>query len=550
MAAPLIGAALKLAAKQIGKNAAASSSKGGGGMEPQTKMILAAIVIFAMIFTGAVVQGVSKLAASFIPQNPSLCDVPKVGDKGDSDPANSSSPGGGSADGSLGSNIPYPDTNTEKVVYPLANANITSGYGYRQVPAGSRDFFGTGTYFHNGLDFAHPLGTPIFAAADGIVAQSAPNNEGYGYGTVVTIHHLIGGEKYNTTYGHVLPSSLKFKVGDTVKAGDVIAGVGSEGNSTGAHLHFVVTKGIYTIQSEINKGPANNIDPVPWFASQGAQQTTGTVGTGGTGPSSADTLAKKCEKMEVSDGTIRAWGGHSNGAIPESEMKTLSFNSAFKLEKEAATNLEALNIKYKAKFGTDIPVASAYKDSTDQGRFKNQIAGWAKSVELSPAVTFASEEYKWLSSNGMSNGWMNPLVNRQNGSSPLANRWVFVGVPSNNGGDLPANINEYQKYAGERLQSVGISSPGELSCLIKLWERESNWRVDAINPAFSPRQPATPEYQAYGIVQAAPGSKMASAGADWVTNPKTQINWGIGYIQERYVTPCGAWNHSEAVNWY
>ena len=52
------------------------------------------------------------------------------------------------------------------------------------------------------------------------------------------------------------------------------------------------------------------------------------------------------------------------------------------------------------------------------------------------------------------------------------------------------------------------------------------------------------------IPQALPGSKMASAGADWRTNPITQINWGIGYIKGRYGTPCSAWAHSNAVGWY
>jgi len=55
---------------------------------------------------------------------------------------------------------------------------------------------------------------------------------------------------------------------------------------------------------------------------------------------------------------------------------------------------------------------------------------------------------------------------------------------------------------------------------------------------------------AYGIPQALPGSKMASAGADWATNPATQITWGLGYITGRYGTPCGAWNHSQATGWY
>lgn len=78
------------------------------------------------------------------------------------------------------------------------------------------------------------------------------------------------------------------------------------------------------------------------------------------------------------------------------------------------------------------------------------------------------------------------------------------------------------------------------SCLDSLWERESNWDPYAENPSSG----------AYGIPQALPGSKMATAGDDWQTNPVTQITWGLGYIQERYGTPCGAWSHSESVGWY
>lgn len=80
----------------------------------------------------------------------------------------------------------------------------------------------------------------------------------------------------------------------------------------------------------------------------------------------------------------------------------------------------------------------------------------------------------------------------------------------------------------------------QFACLDKLWTKESNWRVNADNPTSS----------AYGIPQALPGKKMASAGADWQTNPRTQIIWGLGYIKSTYGTPCAAWNHSVAVNWY
>ncbi|PZR54409.1 G5 domain-containing protein [Xylanimonas oleitrophica] len=80
----------------------------------------------------------------------------------------------------------------------------------------------------------------------------------------------------------------------------------------------------------------------------------------------------------------------------------------------------------------------------------------------------------------------------------------------------------------------------QFACLDRLWTKESNWRVNAANPSSS----------AYGIPQALPGSKMASAGADWRTNPVTQIRWGLGYISGRYGTPCGAWAHSMERGWY
>lgn len=80
----------------------------------------------------------------------------------------------------------------------------------------------------------------------------------------------------------------------------------------------------------------------------------------------------------------------------------------------------------------------------------------------------------------------------------------------------------------------------EFACLVALWNKESGWRVNAYNASSG----------AYGIPQALPGSKMGSAGADWETNPATQISWGLGYISGRYGTPCGAWNHSQSVGWY
>jgi hypothetical protein len=89
------------------------------------------------------------------------------------------------------------------------------------------------------------------------------------------------------------------------------------------------------------------------------------------------------------------------------------------------------------------------------------------------------------------------------------------------------------------LGEYGFSSD-QFGCLDSLYVRESGWNVYADNPTSS----------AYGIPQALPGSKMSSEGADWATNPVTQIRWGLGYIRDRYGSPCGAWAHSESVGWY
>ncbi|MGE5134634.1 MAG: lytic transglycosylase domain-containing protein [Gemmatimonadota bacterium] len=96
-----------------------------------------------------------------------------------------------------------------------------------------------------------------------------------------------------------------------------------------------------------------------------------------------------------------------------------------------------------------------------------------------------------------------------------------------------------QQIAQGMLASFGWSA-SEFSCLDSLWGHESGWSVTASNPSSG----------AYGIPQALPGSKMASAGADWQTSAATQIKWGLGYIQSTYGSPCAAWSHEESAGWY
>ncbi|MAB19714.1 lytic transglycosylase domain-containing protein [Microbacterium sp. UBA3394] len=124
-----------------------------------------------------------------------------------------------------------------------------------------------------------------------------------------------------------------------------------------------------------------------------------------------------------------------------------------------------------------------------------------------------------------------PVVASESSSSSAGGGWAPPFVTPDPG--------SAQAIAYEMVTARGWGD-GEFSCLVALWNKESGWRVNAYNASSG----------AYGIPQSLPGSKMASAGADWETNPATQISWGLGYIGGRYGTPCGAWGHSQSVGWY
>lgn len=83
-------------------------------------------------------------------------------------------------------------------------------------------------------------------------------------------------------------------------------------------------------------------------------------------------------------------------------------------------------------------------------------------------------------------------------------------------------------------------SGSQCDALVKLWNKESGWDHRAYNRSSG----------ATGIPQALPGSKMASKGTDWRTNPRTQIEWGLDYIASVYGNPSNAWGHSQRTGWY
>lgn len=140
------------------------------------------------------------------------------------------------------------------------------------------------------------------------------------------------------------------------------------------------------------------------------------------------------------------------------------------------------------------------------------------------------------------------LKEGRSGGADKGYDWIEVKKQAPGGdGFPPANFppgsnpspGSNKAVARTMMASFGFGAD-QWGCLESLWQKESGWNERAMNRYSG----------AYGIPQSLPGTKMASAGADWQTNAATQIKWGLGYIKGRYGTPCGAWGHSQRVGWY
>lgn len=175
----------------------------------------------------------------------------------------------------------------------------------------------------------------------------------------------------------------------------------------------------------------------------------------------------------------------------------------------ASVNEEAQGLRGKL----DAAIAlKAQREAEEKARKEAEAAAAAKAAEEAAAAAAAKK------------------------STPRSSGAPVFATGGAVGGTSPADA---QATARSMIGGYGWGDD-QFSCLVSLWNKESGWNYQAYNRSSG----------AYGIPQALPGSKMGSAGADWQTNPATQIAWGLGYISGRYGTPCGAWGHSQSTGWY
>ncbi len=158
-------------------------------------------------------------------------------------------------------------------------------------------------------------------------------------------------------------------------------------------------------------------------------------------------------------------------------------------------------------------------------------------ADMSYSSAGTIDEDKMIRRTGVThNGWSRIVVDDEE-------YYIPAGTLSS---DIPEGLpieggikGEYQKYALSLLPDFGWDA-SEIEPLIYLWNRESGWNPNSHNKRSG----------AHGIPQALPGSKMASEGSDYLTNPEPQIRWGLKYIAGRYGSPSAAWAHFQSSGWY
>lgn len=237
---------------------------------------------------------------------------------------------------------------------------------------------------HTGLDFSAASGTPVFAAKGGTVVVQSSSWAGP--------HHVVvdHGDGVQTAYAHM--SAATVETGDVVAAGQQIGEVGSEGNSTGPHLHFeVLVDGV-------------KVDPMLFLPG------------GGDGP---------------------GWGGFANGMIPSEAMCALNGVSYHALRCDAAKAYDAMSQAYAKQFGSTICITDSYRSFAAQVRLyaeKPGLAavpgtsnhGWALAVDLCGGIeSFSTEQHAWMVANAPKFGWVHPDWARQGGGREEPWHWEF-----------------------------------------------------------------------------------------------------------------------------
>jgi len=268
------------------------------------------------------------------------------------------------------------DVGSGSWTWPLPDGTYEIGTPFGQSGA----MWSTG--LHTGQDFPAAIGTTVRAVTSGVVRVEHPAWAG----NLVRIDH---GNGLETLYAHL--SRVDVTDGQQVTAGQQIGAVGTEGNSTGPHLHFEVRLG------------GDPVNPMPFLA-------TGSASTG--------------------------WGGYSNGMIPAGKLCALA-SGGHMLRCDAAAAYARLAAAYRAQFGKSLCITDSYRSYASQVSLyqrKPSLAalpgtsnhGWGVAVDLCGGVDkYNTTQYQWMKSHAPAYGWLHPAWADQGGNREEPWHWEF-----------------------------------------------------------------------------------------------------------------------------
>lgn len=214
--------------------------------------------------------------------------------------------------------------------------------------------------------------------------------------------------------------------------------------------------------------------------------------------------------------------------VQEGKNGTKSFWTNFTKSKDS--NGQTILIPITSETITTLPVEEVIHKGTNQDVI-NGISDKTKKIEKEKAEKLEREKKEAEAKIAAEKKAKEEAERKARINKASRSKSRTYSTESSNGMTSPA---ENRAYA----QSV--LSAGEFACADVLVNRESGWKTNATNPSSG----------AYGVPQSLPAKKLASAGADWRTNGKTQIKWMQGYVKDRYGTFCNAVKHSDRKGWY
>lgn len=237
---------------------------------------------------------------------------------------------------------------------------------------------------------------------------------------------------------------------------------------------------------------------------------------------------------------IGSWSGFSNGQIPLDRMCAPSWDSVERFRCDARESLTALNAAFRATFGVNLSITDSYRSYDEQVLLKQQkptlaatpgtsIHGWGLAADLGGGINvFGSAQHNWMRTNANRFGWYHPAWAQFYGSLPEPWHWEYAGAVAS--GD-PAHA---RALGLELVRSQTWDSTLERQCLSDLWRRTSGWNYKAVGPGDLRGLPQASMTALYGA-----SWTTSSAAARYLSNPQTQIEWGLKDLTARYGSACG-----------